>query len=55
MKIEFTGAIPSLQSSIQVNGTEGECTRIKLDCYEVELDRLTKLRGKAFKVTLEEE
>ena len=55
MKLEFIGAIPPLQSSIVVGGGEGEMTRIKIDCYEVDLYKLLQFRGKSFKIIFEDD
>ncbi len=53
-KIEFTASIPPIQSAINT-GSDG--MRIKLDIPETDISqaiRLITLRGKAFKVTVEE-
>jgi HSP20 family molecular chaperone IbpA len=55
-KICFLSSLPDIQSAINISGT-GNGVRLKLDVPETEIAeviKLTLLRGKAFKVTIEE-
>jgi hypothetical protein len=53
MRIQFTAALPPIQSAISVGG---DGARIKLDIPETDLAqalKLVMLKGKAFRVTIE--
>ena len=55
-KICFLSSLPDIQSAINISGA-GNGVRLKLDVPETEIAeviKLTLLRGKAFKVTIEE-
>jgi hypothetical protein len=55
-KICFFCSLPDIQSAISISGT-GNGARLKLDVPETEIAeviKLTLLRGKALKVTIEE-
>jgi len=57
MIIEFEASLPDIQSAITLSGS-GNGARIKLDVPEnefVEVVKLTLLRGKSFRVTIEDE
>ena len=54
MKIEFVASLPDIQSAISVGG---DGARVKLDIPESDLAQVIKLvmlKGKAFKVSIEE-
>lgn len=53
-KLIFLAAIPTIQSAIKATGADGECDRVQLDCYDLDVNELKKLRGKRIKVILEE-
>ena len=55
-KICFLSSLPDIQSAINISGSRNGI-RIKLDVPETEIAeiiKLTLLRGKTFKVTIEE-
>ena len=55
-KICFLSSLPDIQSAINISGA-GNGARLKLDVPETEIAeviKLTLLRGKALKVTIEE-
>jgi len=55
VKIEFIASLPDIQTAISISG-DGS-TRVKLDIPESELSeavKLVMLKGKAFKVTIQE-
>ena len=57
MIIEFEASLPDIQSAITLSGS-GNGARIKLDVPEnefAEVVKLTLLRGKSFRVTIEDE
>lgn len=54
LRIEFTASLPHIQSALSAGG---DGARLKLDIPESDLPqvlRLLLLKGKAFKVTIEE-
>ena len=56
VKIEFIASLPPIQSAINIDG-QGDGARIKLDIPASEMKQvieLQKLKGKIFKVTIEE-
>jgi len=57
MKIQFSASLPDILSAVNVSGVDGN-SRIKLDIPASELAavvNLTRLIGKSFKVTIEQE
>jgi len=57
MIIEFEASLPDIQSAITLSGS-GNGARIKLDVPESEFAEMVKLallRGKSFRVTIEDE
>lgn len=56
-KIEFIASLPPIQSALNIGGAEGDVSRVKLDVPGTEIAQVVKLlllRGKTFKVTIEE-
>jgi hypothetical protein len=56
-KIEFVAYLPPIQSALNIGGEEGAVSRIKIDAPGTEIAEVVKLlllRGKVFKVTIEE-
>ena len=55
-KITFVASLPPIQSAINIDG-QGNGARIKLDIPASDIEsvvKLTGMRGKVFKVTIEE-
>ncbi|MEA2016248.1 MAG: hypothetical protein U9O59_06050 [Actinomycetota bacterium] len=55
-KIEFIASLPDILSAINIAGVDGN-SRIKLDIPASDMEavlQLIKLKGQAFKVTIEE-
>ena len=55
MRTEFQAAFPTTQGAIRIEGGEGGCDRIQLDCYGMDILVIKALRGKTFKVILTDE
>jgi hypothetical protein len=56
-KISFVASLPPIQSALNIGGAEGDSSRVKLDVpgsETAEVAKLLLLRGKAFRVTVEE-
>lgn len=56
-KISFVASLPPIQSALNIGGAEGDSSRVKLDVpgsETAEVVKLLLLRGKAFRVTVEE-
>ena len=56
-KIEFVASLPPIQSALNIGGAENDASRVKIDVPGTEIAQVVKLlllRGKVFKVTIEE-
>jgi len=50
-KLNFEAAIPQIQTAISCGD---DCDRLKLDCYNLDINTLKTLKGKRLLITIEE-